>query len=223
MKKTIFYPLFMFVMFFMSCKKEDIKPDSAYNSDLLNEVEKLETNSAAQKLAFKDLTPNEKYQLWKNQIEYYKLQKFNSEQIHQLDILLDFLNPEIFTIGYDKSKLARFEIQFVPQALKSFNKLVLFKIMTEIHSNEYVTNFTQSISSNQLLNNNDNVIKSFTLGTPPKLPACYCAMNSPIDYCSSGLVNYYACSISTCSDPSTYGCGLFFAWSCNGLCREGGA
>ena len=213
----------MFVLLLTSCKKEDSKPEIQVNKVLLNEIENLETNTAAQKLAFKDLSSIEKYQLWKNQIAYYKSQKLNKDQIKQLDILLNFLSPEIFTEGYDKSKLAKFEINFVPEALKSFDKLLLFKIITEIHSNEYVSNFIQSISTNQLVNTNDNVIRTFTLGPPAKLPACYCAMNSPIDYCSSGFVNYSVCSISTCSDPSTYGCGLFFAWSCNGLCKEGGA
>lgn len=212
MRKTVLSlcAVLLTIFSFNSCAKNSEKQTTpVVNKTLVNEVVQLESDRKAQKAAYNFLSAQEKYYLWKTQIEYCLSKGLPALQASQLQKIKDYLKPELFEVSDSASRQGISLL--IGNAVASTDISLLASIVAEIHTAKFYDNYFQSVTFSARTAASSQKTASVDIVTD-----CGCSISS--DYCGNTGVGYHCVTnVYNCLRQPN-GCGSFWVFPCDGDC-----
>lgn len=195
-----FISLLFVIITITSCSDKDLlivnsQKGALDNMDALREIIHLESVQE-QRMAFKLLENEDKFKIWKikhaliksNDYKFFGGEKLNSAQQLIVDEIFDSLKERYFTYKTSVESIAYYN-NYLPTAIKKAQAYFSRAELKYIFCSLKVE------------------------GKKQQLPDIECDCSTESDWCSDET----SCSLP-CTKTSTFGCGTFLAYSCDGSC-----
>lgn len=203
----------------ISCSKEKSQasqPASSVDYGLIKDVEQLNGQTVAIKLAVRMLNPQEKAVLWQRQLGFYLEADLNKDQKTYLTQVRNFITAQLFEDNSNLSSTYQSLEQLEEKGRQLFELPLLSNIVTNIHTEQFCIESVKKGHLNVPASNVTSSASSKAVVTPDldNPPSCTCS--GADDWCGSSTFCQWT-SPATCK-TSTLGCGLFGMFSCDGTC-----
>jgi hypothetical protein len=204
MKKMIF-PLISLLIAVGCTKSSQLSNDAAINKidrQLIQEVKQINDNPS-RLLAYSQLNPLEKYTIWKNHLEDWKIKGgVTMQQVEIIQTVINLINPSMWESKKSKEMAGSSEaaILVLYSVKKNFDKVLAGLVFGNVNDN-------YPGASGQ-----ENSYRFYK----DKYFTCQCNEGSWTSQCSG---NYTNCiSVNTCKNNGTVECGFLGWYQCNGDC-----